>query len=481
MVSGENINTRLIVLEMLLELNIKSNNKENKDKDKNSVARPVYSHILIRDVLGKYNYLPRQEKAFIKRLFEGCIERLTELDYIIDIYSNVPVIKLKPVILNIMRMGVYQIMYMDFVPDAAACNESVKLAKKKGFSSLGGFVNGVLRTVSRNKESIPYPSREKDLKKYLSVTYSMPEWVVGLLLDQYTENETEKILEGLLNEHEVTIRLRNTNNSDIKDRIRSYIEKQGGTILKHEYLPYAYKISKTDDISGLPGYEEGCFAVQDVSSMLAVEALVSAYEALHENIDRPVKVLDLCAAPGGKSMLLADLLDQRGIKYEIEASDISDSKVKLIEENIKRCRLENIRAFVADASKINEGLIGSADIVIADVPCSGLGVTGKKRDIKYNMTPELIEEILTLQEQILANAVRYLKKGGVLMFSTCTINKRENRGNAGLLTDRHKLLAVNINDKTNGIEILNKAEGGCMQLLPGIHDTDGFFFGLFTY
>ena len=175
------INQRMIVLEMLL-------------------TETVYSHMIVYDVLNKYNYLSQQEKSFIKRLYEGTLERQIELDYVLDQYSKVKTNKMKKVIRAIMRISVYQILYMDAVPDAAACNEAVKLAQKKGFSSLKGFVNGVLRSIVRNKNNLSYDS--------LSVKYSMPDWIVNLWTEQLGASKTETILAGLLEEHLVTIRFR---------------------------------------------------------------------------------------------------------------------------------------------------------------------------------------------------------------------------------------------------------------------------------
>jgi 16S rRNA (cytosine967-C5)-methyltransferase len=421
-------NLRFIVMEMLLTEN-------------------VYSNIIVRDVLNKYNYLSGQEKSFIKRLYEGTIERRIELDYVINQYSKVKTDKMKPVIRAIMRMGVYQILYMDSVPDSAACNEAVKLAQKKGFSTLKGFVNGVLRNIARNKDSITYDS--------LSVKYSMPQWIVDMWLEQLGSETTEKVLKGLLDEHPVTIRKR-------------FGEINGVQTKRHEYLDYAYKLYKTDDITKIEGYENGGFVVQDISSMLAVEALdIKKYFKNHDKDDKII-VLDICAAPGGKSMLLADIFKREGIdNYEIISRDISEKKVALMEENFIRCGLTKNKAQVHDALEIDESLVGKADIVIADVPCSGLGVIGKKRDIKYNMSKEAIKDIIKLQEDILKVAATYLKPNALLLFSTCTINKEENENHFNWIKDELGLEPVDI----NGREYI--------QLLPGINDSDGFFISVF--
>lgn len=449
---NEPINLRQIVMEMLLAVTVSHEDRQ-----------PEYSHIMIRDVLNKYNYLSGQEKAFMKRLFEGTLERMIELDYCIDQYSKVKVQKMKPVIRTIMRMSVYQILYMDGVPDSAACNEAAKLAGKKGFAALKGFVNGVLRTIVRNKEQIPYPDKEKDLEQYLSVTYSMPRWLVAMWLEQLGEDKTERVLQGLLEEHPVTIRLR----ENCSDELKKALENQGGTLERHPYLPYACRISKTDDISRLPGYEEGAFVIQDVSSMLAVEAL---------NIRPGRKILDICAAPGGKSMLAADKLQGTG---EVEARDISEYKVSLMQENFDRCRLQNVKAVCHDALQQDESWTEQADIVIADVPCSGLGIIGKKRDIKYKMNPNAIKDIIALQEEILERAVSYVKPQGLLLFSTCTINREENEKHAELLKEKYGMTPVSLDDTLPEALRCETTKQGYLQLLPGIHDTDGFFLSVF--
>lgn len=448
----EQVNLRQLVMDMLLAVTVSNENKP-----------PEYSHVIIRDVLNKYNYLSGQEKAFMKRLFEGTLERMIELDYCLDQYSKVKVQKMKPVIRTIMRMSVYQILYMDAVPDSAACNEAVKLAGKKGFATLKGFVNGVLRTIARNKDEISYPDKEKDYEQYLSVTYSMPMWIVTMWIKQLGKERTEEVLKGLLAEHPVTIRVREQDAAKMEKALQS----QGGILEKHPYLPYAYRISKTDDISRLPGYEDGAFVIQDVSSMLAIEAL---------GMKQGMKILDICAAPGGKSMLAADKLQGTG---EVEARDISEYKVTLMQENFERCNLHNVRTVCKDAVVMDESWVEQADIVIADVPCSGLGVIGKKRDIKYKMNPDAIKDIIALQEQILDKAVSYVKPHGLLLFSTCTINKEENEAHAELLQNKYHMTPVSLDNTLPEVLHSETTKQGYLQLLPGIHDTDGFFISVF--
>ncbi|MDE5699705.1 MAG: 16S rRNA (cytosine(967)-C(5))-methyltransferase RsmB [Lachnospiraceae bacterium] len=457
----QSVNQRMLVLEMLLTEN-------------------AYSHMIVRDVLNKYNYLPQQEKSFIKRLYEGTLERQIELDYVIDQYSKVRTAKMKKPIRAIMRMGAYQILYMDAVPDAAACNEAVKLAQKKGFAALKGFVNGVLRNIARSKGDIVYTS--------LSVKYSMPEWIVDLWTAQLGAETTETVLAGLLKEHPVTVRFRDVpkiTGIDMEtavSAVQKALAAQGGTMEQHSYLPFAYIVSGTDDLTRLPYYENGAFVVQDVSSMLAVAAA-----GIEDYVDRmgfrdgqkAVRVLDLCAAPGGKSMLAADLLEKCDVHYAVISRDVSANKVGVMRENFGRCGLKKVSAEVGDALQRDETFVGTADIVIADVPCSGLGVIGKKRDIKYRVSPESVQEIAVLQRQILAMAVSYLKPGGRLLFCTCTINRDENERHFTWLRDEMRLRPVPLDRTLPECLHTGTTSAGYLQLLPGVHDSDGFFISVF--
>lgn len=457
----QDVNQRMLVLEMLLTEN-------------------AYSHVIVRDVLNKYNYLPQQEKAFIKRLYEGTLERQIELDYVIDQYAKVKTSKMKKPIRAMMRMGAYQILYMDAVPDAAACNETVKLAQKKGFATLKGFVNGVLRNIARDKDNIVYTS--------LSVKYSMPEWIVDLWTAQLGAGTTETVLAGLLREHPVTIRFRDepeitgVDMTTAVGAVQRALAAQGGTMEQHPYLPCAYKVSGTDDLTRLPYYEDGAFVVQDVSSMLAVAAAdIAGYvrQMAQKGGQKALRVIDLCAAPGGKSMLAADLLEKCDVNYAVISRDISANKVERMQENFDRCGLKNTLAEVGDAVLRDDALVGTADLVIADVPCSGLGVIGKKRDIKYRVSPESISELTVLQEQILATAVSCLKPGGRLLFCTCTINEDENEKHFAWLRDEMKLRPISLDKALPECLHTDTTREGYLQMLPGVHDSDGFFISVF--
>jgi 16S rRNA (cytosine967-C5)-methyltransferase len=276
---------------------------------------------------------------------------------------------MKPLIRNLLRMSVYQIMYMDQVPVSAVCNEAVKLAKKRGFTKLSGFVNGVLRNIARSTGSIQYPDKQKDLVVYLEVTYSFPKWLVTELLKQYDFDTVEKMMEATLKEKETTIRCNTKKATPMQ--LKQQLESEGVIIEESEYLNYAFKIKDYDYIEKLETFRQGLFTVQDVSSMLVCDAA-----GIKENDF----VVDVCAAPGGKALHAAQKAKL------VSARDLTEYKVKLIDENIIRMGFDNVESKVWDATNLDEEVINRADIVICDLPCSGLGVIGKKIDIKYKLT-----------------------------------------------------------------------------------------------
>lgn len=421
-----------------------------------------FSHILIRQVLDKYDYLEGSEKAFIKRLTEGTLERTIELDYVINQFSNTPVNKMKPLIRSLMRMSVYQILYMDSVPDSAVCNEAVKLAALHKFTSLKGFVNGVLRNIARNKQQISYPEKEKDFVNYLSVRYSLPVWMVEHFIKAYDKEKAEKICEGLLKERPVTIRLKETMDAEEKEQLLKQWKQQGILVEEHPYLPYAYNLGKTEGVKNMAGFEEGLFQVQDVSSMLVAQVA---------GISEGMQILDVCAAPGGKATHAAEKLQGTG---QVLARDLTEYKVDFLLENADRLQLSNLWAEEWDACVFDESKEEWADVLFCDAPCSGLGIMGKKRDIKYRLTLDSLKDVCKLQRQILETVWRYVKKDGILMYSTCTINKEENEKQVQWIVENLPFEVVSIRNELPEEVKADESEYG-LQLLPGVHETDGFF------
>lgn len=424
-----------------------------------------YSHIVLKDALEKNASLEKRDRAFLTRLTEGTLERLYELDYIIDQFSKVKTNKMKPVIRGILRMGVYQMKYMDSVPDSAVCNEAVKLAGKRGFGSLKGFVNGVLRAVSRGLSTVKLPDRETDFLSYASVAYSMPVWIIKKLLEAYGKERTEKILQGGISERPLTVRMNLSRESE--EKIRESLEKQGIHGEKIEGIPGAYILDGVDRLSDIKAFSEGLLQVQDVSSMLA--GLAAA----------PKKgdfVLDVCAAPGGKSLHAADLLGGTG---HVEARDLTAEKVGLIEENIRRSGLTNLSAREWDALLPDKEKIEKADVVIADLPCSGLGIIGRKSDIKYKMTGEAQKQLADLQKKILSVVWQYVKPGGRLVFSTCTLFPSENTENAKWFAENYPFIPESLDEVLPEKFHTDTTGKGELQLLPGEKGTDGFFIARF--
>ncbi len=424
-----------------------------------------YSHISLRNVLSKYQYLDKKERSFITRVSEGTLEHMIEIDYIINQFSNVKVNKMKPVIRCIMRSAVYQLKYMDSVPDSAVCNEAVKLATKKGFHNLKGFVNGVLRNIARNLEKIEYPSKENYME-YLSVKYSMPTWILTEWLNMFDKKTVECMLEDFLKEKPTTIRC-NLNQCSVEELMET-LQNEGVTVEKHPYLPYALWISDYDYLADLMSFQMGMFYVQDISSMLVAHLA-------NPKVDD--KVIDVCAAPGGKSIHVAELLNGTG---SVEARDLTDYKVNLIQDNIERTQMQNMTAVKWDATVLDEDAVGIADVVIADLPCSGLGVMGKKTDLKYKMSLESAKELAKLQKEILTKVQAYVKPEGTLVYSTCTIHARENMENVNWFLNQFPEFELVPIKTLLPEELLESVEKeGCIQFLPGVHKSDGFFIAKF--
>ncbi len=423
-----------------------------------------FSHV----VKGKYleKIEEKRERALATRLFEGGLERLIELDYIIDTFSKTPVRKMKPVIAAILRMTVYQLRFMDKIPDGAACNEAVKLAKKYGFAGLSGFVNGVVRNVARAEE-IPYPKKTNRVQ-YFSVKYSIPTTLVEQMLAQYDEETTERVFASFL-ETETSVSVRCMTHFTSASELKNTLTNADVVVEDGSYSSDALRICSMDAPERLPLFSEGAFYIQDESSMQAV---------LAAGLTGTERVLDLCAAPGGKTVMAADILLSKGTGT-VEARDLTEAKVSLLTENIKRCRLGNVTLRQADATVFRKEDEGQYDVVFADVPCSGLGIIGKKPDIKLFMTVEQEKELCVLQKGILKNAVRYVKPGGVLVFSTCTLNKEENMGGYAFLKEECGMKPESVEAFLSEKLWSDTTKEGYLQLIPGVHRTDGFFVARF--
>lgn len=426
----------------------------------------TYSHLVLRQLLDKHDYLQQQEKAFLTRLFEGTLEQQIRLDYVINAYAKTPVKKMKPLIRVLLRMSVYQILFMDAVPDSAACNEAVKLAEKRKFFPLKGFINGILRTIVRKKNSLPMPDPDTEHSLWLSVEYSMPEWIVRKWENELGKEDTRKVLEALIKERPLTIRFRESLSDEKMVALRDQLKEMGWEARKSELLPRAAYLENTEGMGGVPAFRDGLLTVQDESSMLAV---------LCAGIKPGDHVVDVCAAPGGKMLFASELAGEGG---SVLARDVSSYKTDLMEESRERMRAENVTIQVHDATQRDIGLTGQADVVLADVPCSGLGVIGRKTDIKYHVSEEKIKALAMLQREILTTVQHYVKPGGVLLFSTCTISRQENEENLSWFLQSfpfHLDSLVPFIPKQIADRHQDTVQKGYLQLLPGVDETDGFF------
>ncbi len=449
------------------------------------------STAVIKQALERLDYLTAQQKAFLKYVFDGCNQRRITLDYILDAYSKTPVRKMKPVIRSILRMAVFQILYMDSVPDSAATNEAVKLAKKHGFTSLSGFVNGVLRTIIRNREQLPLPGRpdehagRADWISYLSVCYAMPQILCEAWFDRYGAAETEAMLAAFLVPRPISIRVSEVLSETEREELRKkLLETPRLELKKSEHLPYAYELSHTDNVRFLYGFEQGMFAVQDVSSMLVTEAA---------DPQAGDTVIDVCSAPGGKTMhaytRLRKAAQLAGGKQEhpgqVISRDLEAYKCDRIRENADRLfpgwrsvqqGLPELCIEEWDARIRDEKLVGAADVLYCDLPCSGWGILGRKNDIKYHAGESQLSSIEALQKEIMRTVLPYLKEGGILLYSTCTIRTEENEAMVDWLCREFPLERVDLRPVLPAsLAGESGTEQGYLQLLPHRHGTDGFF------
>ncbi len=389
--------------------------------------------------LRKIQFDDKRDRAFITRLVEGTTEYRLQIDEIIKHLTTTKLNKMKPAIRNILRMGIYQIRYMDSVPERAAVNESVRLAKAHKLAGLSGFVNAILRNVSRKKEEI-----DELIESKLSIKYSIPGWIVNLLQNSYGEEMAEKILISLYEDRPTTIRVNRVVTD--KEALKKKLIEAGITVAESEEAEDALLISGYDFIRRIPGYKTGDFSVEDISSMLSVVAT---------GVKEGDKVLDVCAAPGGKTAYFAE----KGAR--VRSRDISEDKLELIRENVERLKIDDrVICERKDALVRDTNSIGVYDIVLCDVPCSGLGVMGRKNDIKYRVSPQDLVALSKMGLKMLNVSSEYVKHGGILSYSTCTINPEENERNVERF----------LKDNKEYEKIEERL------FLQGRDDTDGFYY-----
>ena len=394
--------------------------------------------------------------AFISRLVYGVTERKITLDYVISSCLTQSISKLKKEVLVILRLGIYQILFSDKIPDSAAVNESVKLAKtnKCGFAT--GLVNAVLRKVSEDGFNIP---EDIDSVKRISVMYSAPEELVKFLSYHYGENNAEEFLKSALLPKKIIIRVNTLRTTT--EELKNLLEKEGVGV-KALPISDALQINVNKAVYELDSYKKGLFHVEDVSSQLCIEAL-----APYENCT----MIDVCSAPGGKSFTAAEYMNNKGVLY---SCDIYESRTALIKEGAERLGLDCIKPYVNDATEFNDDF-PKADRVLCDVPCSGMGIVSKKPEIKYKKLDD-IKELLPIQRKILETSSKYVKSGGRLVYSTCSVNPNENRKICDAFLKEHPEFTT-----VKALPHIERTvdEGDYLTLMMHKNNCDGFFIAVF--
>lgn len=395
--------------------------------------------------------LSQEDKNLLVALLYGVTEKRISLDYYISALSGRSKERIDESTLNILRMGLYQLMYMDKIPAFAAVNESVKLTKNKGEAS---FVNAVLRSYERKKHELALPDREKSIKRHLSIKYSFPQNIVKHFISEFGEEEAEEILHAFSQTPPLCLRVNTLKIT--RDELLSVLGENGVKCEASELSPNGILVYDKVSPEALFGFSSGLFFVQDIASQIECEALVAKEGDL---------VIDVCACPGGKSFGAAMKMKDKG---KVLSLDLHESKLPLIETGAKRLSISSIEARAHDSREALTEYIEKADCVICDVPCSGLGVLAKKPDLRHR---ELnFDELTALSREILSASARYVKRGGYLVFSTCTLNRSENEEAVKEFLSKNPDFAPS-DFRVGTLE----SEDGMLTLLPHRHHCDGFF------
>ena len=415
----------------------------------------AYSNIALNKAFA-VNPVSDLDRRFVTELVYGCIKAKGTLDWILEQNVSRPLNKISPAILNILRLGVFQIFFLERIPASAACNEAVNLAKKFGHIGTVKFVNAVLRNCVRNKEKIVYPSKKENELLYLALKLQHPEWLIKRWIREYGIEDTEKLC--IFNNQVPPVTLRVNTLVITRDELLNRLAKDEFQVRPSEWSKDGIVCEKLPSLGLLFKKYNNCFYVQDESSMLVAGIL---------NPKPGQRVIDVCAAPGGKTTHLAQLMENKG---EIIATDIHAHKIGLIRDNAKRLGIEIIKTEIKDAAENVQTWNESADCVLVDAPCSGLGVLRRRAEARWTKTEAGLKEFPELQLAILNNAARYLKPGGRLVYSTCTLESAENVGvvQTFLKLNKQYELAGFAHPKTG--EIIKD-----LQILPQKDGIDGFY------
>ena len=421
----------------------------------NVFTNGAYANIALGKVLSKA-HLGEQDRRFVTELVYGSIKAKGTIDWLLRQQVSRPLTKISPKILNILRLAVFQIYYLERIPESAACNEAVKLAKKVGHAGTVKFVNGVLRNLIRNQDKLNFPSIEDNSILHLALATMHPEWLVKRWLAEYGLDETKALC--AFNNEIAPLSIRTNTLRLERESLATKLSAEGWEVKPSAWNKDGLICSKITSLDIAFKKYGQAFYIQDESSMLVAD--VVAPKSGEE-------ILDLCAAPGGKTTHLAQVMDNDG---HIIASDIHEHKLKLIEENAKRLGIDIIEPLLFDATVDNQKWHSRFDRVLVDAPCSGLGVLRRRAEARWTKNEKDLVQFPLVQRQILDHAAKYLKPGGLLVYSTCTIVKEEN---SDVIVD---FLAKHKDFEYAGItHPLTAVQSNELQLLPHRDRVDGFY------
>ena len=408
-----------------------------------------YSNITLNKYFNQYK-VEEQDKRFISEVVYGTIKNKLYLEHILKSYSKG---RVKPKIKIILLMSIYQLLYMDKTPNFAIIDEAVKLSKKIAGNITGKFVNGILRNIERNAKNLEL--KYKNETEQFCVENSCPKELFDILDKQYGKEKAQSIVVSFNQKSKNSIRY-----NPLKTTKSDLVEKLGSAVSESEICEDSLILNKLNIDNSL--FANGYYIIQDEAS-----ALVAASIGL--SVDKEYKILDTCAAPGGKSLHIAS----KYFNSSLVSCDKYIHKLKLIEDNTAKLGISNIEIKEQDATINNSSFNDKFDIVICDVPCSGIGVIKNKPEIKYKITNSHVEDISKLQYQILDNSKKYVKNNGILMYSTCTIDKRENIENINKFLNENK--DFKLENITLNNSIVKTSENGVLEILPDEYSCDGFF------
>jgi len=430
---------------------------------------PAFSPVLLEDLFRARRDLDDRDRAFATQLVQGVLRWRLRLDWIVEQSSRFPLRKIDPPVLEILRLALYQIFFLDRVPESAAVNEAVKQAKAAHPNHVVSFVNGLLRNICRHREGLAYPDQDKDPVRYLSIYHSYPAWLVEKWISELGREATEALLEAGNRTPPLTVRVNplKTGRPALMERLQE--EGLQATHTRHSPLGVVIE-GLRGRIDRLGAFKEGLIQVQDEAAQIASFLLAPAAGSV---------VLDLCAGLGGKSSHLAEIMENQG---RLVALDTNRDKLVRLAANAKRLGIRIIHAAVADATAEVSSLFRSAfDRVLVDAPCSGLGVLSRHPDGKWNRSREGIRSLTLVQKTMLHRASGALKGGGKLLYVTCTITREENEGVVeGFLESRPGMVLEDLRDGAPEWALDLVDERGFLRTLPHLHGMDGFFAALFS-